>query len=178
MLLPHPLIREQMLLLNSEFLGNVPQYHIHTSYSTQADPLRLLSTLMKSLKGYKDAVEDERRRRIAWEKAQESKCLERHIELQDRLNTMQEEVIALKSTVQMLQESAAAAVDNADQSTNPSLPAQVSYRPEFERGSSGESLARKRPRSCTPFGDEDEPAKSRNRIESRPQTIHVCVQLL
>ena len=139
---------------------------------------------MKSLTSYKDAVENERRRRVAWEKAQEAKCLERHKELQCRLDIMQEEINSLKSTVDVLQASTTAAMESSSHQVNApynDASGPISYPYDIrealdqsEQVASGQSSTRKRPRSVSPSED-GESSKQRNHSESRLQTIHVCV---
>ncbi|EJD01406.1 uncharacterized protein FOMMEDRAFT_58905, partial [Fomitiporia mediterranea MF3/22] len=60
-----------------------------------ADPVQLLKSLIQSISTYKVAVEQEKQRRLTWEKEQETKHLARQAELENRVAELQRELETL-----------------------------------------------------------------------------------
>ena len=164
---------------------------IHSTKQIPGDALQLLKGLIQSIASYKAAVEQEKKRRLAWEQEQETKQIHRQAELEKRVADLQRELDALKAERNLPNSSSPAQIsdDNAALESSSSVVPVESVvlfdprasgpeLPEFVEGSSSSALptSESQPSSGSPISPSRNASPKLLNIRSvRAQTIQVSV---
>ena len=144
----------------------------------------LVETLVESITRYKLLVENEKKRRLAWEQGREATYKARITELETQVASMQKEISTLKGKLTRVQNQQLEGTNSAGKAQHSqeslldfedTIPASsLSTQSEFVQGSSEAALVlRKRQRSGSPPHTNGEPPKLRVNRDGRVQTIHV-----